>query len=88
MLCLHFTDKLFWLNNLNEISLNNPSICPRNCGRKFGGSGRKANLKLHLLKECGIVIICPLCKKKFVQKRSLKYHMGTVHKIPQSNIQF
>lgn len=77
----NYTDKIFWLEKLNEIAKNNPSVCPRKCGRKFGGCGRKANLKLHLIKECGIYLHCPLCTKTFGHKRSLKYHMGAIHKI-------
>lgn len=77
----NYIDKIFWLNILDQISRNNPSICPRNCGRKFGGQGRKANLKLHLLKECGISVHCPICMKKYSQKRSLKYHMVAIHNI-------
>lgn len=77
----YWTDRAFWLENLDRITINNPSICPRNCGRKFGGQYRKQNLKLHLLKECGISVNCPICMKKFVHKRSLKYHMAVVHKV-------
>jgi len=76
---------MFWLTKLDEIVINNPSICPKNCGRKFGGQNRKGNLKLHLLRECGKSVTCQMCLKKFNNVRSLKYHLGTVHKIIYSS---
>lgn len=69
------------MSNLEQIATYNPAICPNKCGRKFGGRGRKANLKLHLSRECGMLVNCPLCPKTFIQRRSLKYHMGTFHKM-------
>lgn len=72
---------MFWLTKLDQIVKNNPSICPKNCGRKFGGNNRKGNLKLHLLKECGKTVTCLMCMKNFISVRNLTYHLGIVHKV-------
>lgn len=72
---------MFWLKNLNEAVKSDPSVCPAHCGRKFGGQNRKANLKYHLIKNCGKIFICPICSKTFMKGNNLKYHLGLVHKI-------
>jgi len=72
---------MFWLTKLDQVVKYNPSICPKNCGRKFGGKNRKSNLKLHLLKECGKTVTCLICMKKFNTVSSLKCHLGIIHKV-------
>lgn len=70
-----------WLNNLDQLTTFDPTKCPNNCNRKFGGPYRKYNLKNHLLKECGIKMKCSFCHKEFAHHKSLRYHMGVAHQM-------
>jgi len=56
--------------------------CPNGCGRSYTGANRKNNLKHHLNYACGInpQFYCKFCGKQFRQKRSLQYHLATIHK--------
>lgn len=74
-----YIDINFWIENLDHIAKNDPSACPQNCGRKYGGKFRKGNLKLHLTKECGKSASCSLCKKSFKNITYLKHHLETIH---------
>ena len=52
--------------------------CER-CGRQYTSSG---NLKRHVKYECGVEpqFQCPVCKKKFQHRHSVKIHVVSTHK--------
>lgn len=52
--------------------------CDR-CGRHYASSG---NLKRHVKYECGVEpqFQCPICKKKFQHRHSVKIHVVSTHK--------
>lgn len=72
--CMYiYLDGLFWLNNLDETVQVNTAIRQRNnCDQKLEEQDQKANIKC---------LACPLCTKTFIQKRSLVYHLASVHKV-------
>ncbi|XP_037068566.1 putative transcription factor ovo-like protein 3 [Pollicipes pollicipes] len=49
------------------------------CGRQYASSG---NLKRHVKYECGVEpqFQCPVCKKKFQHRHSVKIHVVSTHK--------
>ncbi|XP_029345124.1 myc-associated zinc finger protein-like [Acyrthosiphon pisum] len=76
--CYRYT--MFWLTKLDEIVKNNPSICPKNCGRKFGGQNRKD----YMLKKNDVYanenpVYCPKncgrCYKGMWRKYNLQKHL-------------
>lgn len=70
-----------WFGYLDELAKPDPVKCPNKCKRKFGGPNRKYHLKNHLIKECGIIVKCPMCSKQFGHVKSVRYHMGVAHKM-------
>lgn len=80
-----------WLSQLNELSVNDPAICPNMCGRKYKGEHRKYHLKRHLINECGVPkkFQCHVCLRRFAQNFNLKSHLVMVHEqipLPRNRI--
>ena len=67
---------------LNMASKYNPAFCPNGCGHSYNGTERKKNLKKHLIYACGQSpqFHCIYCQRQFRHKKSLQYHVSSVHK--------
>lgn len=67
---------------MNQAFGEDPLSCPSGCGRSYKGRHRKYNLKYHLKNDCGVTkpqFYCTFCKKQFWHKRSLTFHLTSVH---------